>query len=330
MLHSHLTTLNAVCLMLQAFKDEDQAAQTLLEGTGITPADLGRADWRITTHQELRVCANAVALRREVGLELGQRMHVSSYGMLGYALLSSATLGDALRLAMQYPALLGTLFQLRLIEDGDRVWFSASEYREAPELAAFNAEFCLTSLAVICNDLLGHPLPLLGARFAHSAPDYQALYSERFDCPLQFGAGDNAFAFDRRWLAQDLPLADQITHQAMSERCRRQNLEFTGRQAWLGRIRQLLQQQLDAAPGLEGLARQMNCSSRTLRRHLQELGSSYQQLLDELRFERAKQLLAEDQLPIYRIAEVLGFSEPASFRHAFLRWSGVAPSHFRA
>ncbi|NER61961.1 AraC family transcriptional regulator [Pseudomonas sp. MAFF212428] len=329
MLHSHLTTLNAVSLVLQAFKDEDLPAAALLEGTGITPADLGRADSRITTHQELRVCANAVAQRREIGLELGQRMHVSSYGMLGYALLSSATLGDALRLAMQYPALLGTLFQLRLIEDGERVWFSASDYREAPALAAFNAEFCLTSLKVICHDLLGHPLPLLAARFAHPAPDYQALYIKHFSCPLGFASGDNAFAFERRWLDQPLPLADPITHQAMQERCRRQNLEFTGRQAWLGRIRHLLQQQLDAAPGLEGLARQMNCSSRTLRRHLQELGSSYQQLLDELRFERAKQLLAEDQLPIYRIAEVLGFSEPASFRHAFLRWSGVAPSHFR-
>ena len=74
----------------------------------------------------------------------------------------------------------------------------------------------------------------------------------------------------------------------------------------------------------------MHCSPRTLRRHLHELGTHYQELLDELRFERAKQLLAEDQLPIYQIAEILGFSETASFRHAFLRWSGVAPSHFRA
>jgi len=62
---------------------------------------------------------------------------------------------------------------------------------------------------------------------------------------------------------------------------------------------------------------------------LQALGSSYQQLLDELRFERAKHLLHEARLPIHRIAEELGFSETASFRHAFLRWSGVAPSHFR-
>ncbi|PNB45646.1 AraC family transcriptional regulator [Pseudomonas sp. FW305-17] len=329
MLHSHLTTLNAVSLILQVFQEEGVDAQHMLAGSGIGPADLGHADARITTQQELQVCANAVSRRQDIGLELGRRMHVSCYGMLGYALLSSATLGDALRLALTFPALLGTVFQLRLVDDGQRVWLSASDHYDAPGLAAFNAEFCLLSLKVICDDLLGRQLPLRAARFEHPRPSYHALYEPAFQCPLGFDASDNAFAFERRWLDMPLPLADPITHKAMGERCRRLNLEFTGRQAWLGRIRQLLLRQLDAAPGLEGLARQMNCSSRTLRRHLQALGSSYQQLLDELRFERAKQLLAEDQMPIYRIAETLGFSETASFRHAFQRWSGVAPSHFR-
>ncbi|WJV23101.1 MULTISPECIES: AraC family transcriptional regulator [Pseudomonas] len=329
MLHSHLTTLNAVSLVLNTFKDQGQDSEALLAGSGINAADLSRADTRITTNQEMLVCANAVALRRDIGLELGRRMHVSSYGMLGYALLTSATLGDALRLALRYPALLGTLFELSLEADGELIWLTAADYRENPALATFNIEFCLVSLKVICDDLLSHPLPLRGARFDYPAPDYQSRYAERFDCPLQFDALSNAFAFDRRWLEQPLPLADAITHQAMAERCRKQNTEFTGRQAWLGRIRQLLAAQLDAAPGLEGLAEQMNCSARTLRRHLKDLGCSYQELLDELRFERAKQMLCEDDLPIYRIAEALGFSETASFRHAFVRWSGVAPSQFR-
>ncbi|MGF6225006.1 AraC family transcriptional regulator [Pseudomonas frederiksbergensis] len=329
MLHSHLTTLNAVSLVLNTFKAEGLSSEALLAGSGISAADLSRADTRITTNQEMLVCANAVALRRDIGLELGRRMHVSSYGMLGYALLTSATLGDALRLALHYPALLGTLFELSLEEDGERIWLNAGDYRENPALAPFNVEFCLVSMKVTCEDLLGHPLPLLGARFEYSAPDYQARYAERFDCPLQFDAVSNAFAFDKRWLEQPLPLADAITHQAMAERCRKQNTEFTGRQAWLGRIRQLLAAQLSAAPGLDGLAKQLNCSARTLRRHLKDLGCSYQELLDELRFEQAKRLLCEDQLPIYRIAEALGFSETASFRHAFVRWSGVAPSQFR-
>ena len=136
--------------------------------------------------------------------------------------------------------------------------------------------------------------------------------------------------FDPRWLDEPLPLADAVTHQAMAERCRKQNLEFTGRQSWLDRIRQLLTAQLQAAPGLEGLAVQMNCSPRTLRRHLHDMGCSYQTLLDDLRFERAKRLLNDTEWPIYRIAEHLGFSETASFRHAFVRWSGVSPSQFRA
>jgi AraC-like DNA-binding protein len=329
MLHSHLTTLNAVSLVLNTFKAEGLSSEALLAGSGISAADLSRADTRITTNQEMLVCANAVALRRDIGLELGRRMHVSSYGMLGYALLTSATLGDALRLALHYPALLGTLFELSLEEEDERIWLTAGDYRENPALAPFNVEFCLVSMKVTCEDLLGHPLPLLGARFEHPAPDYQARYADRFDCPLQFDAVSNAFAFDKRWLEQPLPLADAITHQAMAERCRKQNTEFTGRQAWLGRIRQLLAAQLSAAPGLDGLAKQLNCSARTLRRHLKDLGCSYQELLDELRFEQAKRMLCEDQLPIYRIAEALGFSETASFRHAFVRWSGVAPSQFR-
>ncbi|URM29039.1 AraC family transcriptional regulator [Pseudomonas frederiksbergensis] len=329
MLHSHLTTLNAVSLVLNTFKADGLSSEALLAGSGISAADLSRADTRITTNQEMLVCANAVALRRDIGLELGRRMHVSSYGLLGYALLTSATLGDALRLALHYPALLGTLFELSLEEDGERIWLTAGDYRENPALAPFNVEFCLVSMKVTCEDLLGHPLPLLGARFDYPAPDYQARYTERFDCPLQFDAASNGFAFDKRWLEHPLPLADAITHQAMAERCRKQNTEFTGRQAWLGRIRQLLAAQLNAAPGLDGLAEQLNCSARTLRRHLKELGCSYQELLDELRFEQAKRMLCEDQLPIYRIAEALGFSETASFRHAFVRWSGVAPSQFR-
>ncbi|AZE97425.1 Transcriptional regulator, AraC family [Pseudomonas orientalis] len=329
MLHSHLTTLNAVSLILDTFKKDGIPHETLLAGSGIGGADLSRTDTRITTHQEMRVCANAVALRQDIGLELGRRMHVSSYGMLGYALLTSATFGDALRLALLYPALLGTLFSLSLEDDGERIWFTASDYREDPALTAFNVEFCLVSLDVICNDVLGQRLPLLGARFAYSAPQYRARYAEHFGCSLQFNAGSHAFAFDRRWLDRPLPLADAITHCAMVERCRKQNAEFTGRQSWLGRVRQLLAAQLDAAPGLNGLAGQMHCSARTLRRHLHDLGCSYQELLDELRFERAKQLLRDDKLPIYRIAELLGFSETASFRHAFVRWSGVAPSQFR-
>jgi AraC-like DNA-binding protein len=280
--------------------------------------------------QELQVCANALALQADLGLALGRRLHVSSYGLLGYAALSAATFGDAWRLLLRYPALLGTYFHLRLeIKDG-LAWVCASDYRDAAELETFNVEMCLASLKLVGDELLGEPLQLVAAEFTHARPGYVDRYSRSFPCPLRFAASRNAFAFPAALLARPLPLADSVTHGEVVERCRRQNAEFSSRQAWLERVRERLTTQLAAPPGLEKLSQQLHCSPRTLRRHLQVLGTSYQGLLDELRFERAKVLLGEHQWPVYRIAEVLGFSETASFRHAFQRWSGVTPSRFRA
>ncbi|SFP69430.1 AraC family transcriptional regulator [Pseudomonas borbori] len=330
MLHAHLTTLHVVALILELFADQPELTEPLLAGSGIQAGDLASGERRITRTQELQVCANALALRADLGLQLGRRLHVSSYGLLGYAALSSATFGDAWRLLLQYPALLGTYFKLDLTVEDELAWVGAAEYRHALALERFNVEMCLASLKLICDELLGQPLPLAAAQFAYPQPAYVARYASSFACPLQFDAARNAFAFPAEWLQRRLPLADPVTHLEMLERCRKQNAEFTTRQAWLQRVRAELASHLVEPPGLEALAQQMHCSPHTLRRHLQELGTHYQELLDELRFERAKTLLGQDDWPICRIAEELGFSESASFRHAFQRWSGVAPSRFRA
>ncbi|TBU88160.1 AraC family transcriptional regulator [Phytopseudomonas dryadis] len=328
--HSHLTTLHAVVLALDTLCcDGHISREELLAGSGISQDDLQRPQMRISIGQERRVFLNAIARRRDLGLELGQRMHVSSYGLLGFSLLSAATLGEALDVALAFPALLGTLFELRLRRDGEHAWLEARDYREAPELATFNTEFCLASLKLICDDLLGQALPLREARFMHAAPAYRAQYADNFPCAVHFQAADNALVFASHWLDRRLPLADPVTHRDTLERCRQLNREFVSHLALISRVRQLLASQLPAAPGLDDLARQLRCSSRTLRRQLQEVGTSYQALLDELRFEQARQLLEQERLPIARIAEELGYSETASFRHAFQRWSGTSPSRYR-
>lgn len=328
MLQSHVTTLHSVALVLELIDAE--TADQLLSGSGITPEDLQHPDMRITRAQELRVFANALQHCHALGLVLGRRMHVSSYGPLGYAMLSSTTLGDALRLALDYPALLGTYFHLELLNEGDTVWLSAGDYRYTAELETFSVEFCLASLKQVCDDLLGRPLALTEATFRHPVPAYEEAYLGSFACERRFLARRNAFGFSVADMQTPLPLADRVTTRDMRELCQRLNNEFISRQGIVERCREMLTGQLCEPPGLHGLARQLNCSSRTLRRHLQEAGTGYQRLLDELRYERARALLEEGSLSINAIAEAMGFSETASFRHAFQRWSGLAPSRFRA
>jgi len=331
LLHSKLTTLHVVTMLLEHFAGHPEATrEVLLQGSGIGDAELANPDARITRLQEQQVCRNGLAFCAGLGLELGCRMHVSAYGLIGYAALSSNTLDEAWRLLLQYPALLGTYFQLELVVKDQLAWVSASDYSLRDDLEVFNVEMCLASLKLICEDLLGRPLTLGAAQFRHLPPDYSERYVRTFGGTPQFGAPRNAFAFPAGLLAQRLPLADPVTNADMLARCRRLNAEFSNRQLWLEQVRQLLLADLAAPPTLLQLAGQLHCSPRTLRRHLQALGTSYHGLLDDLRYTRAKQLLGEQSLPVCRVAEVLGFSETASFRHAFQRWSGIPPSRYRA
>jgi AraC-like DNA-binding protein len=81
--------------------------------------------------------------------------------------------------------------------------------------------------------------------------------------------------------------------------------------------------------GLGTLARSMHMSERTLRRRLSERGTSYQELLDELRSTQARKLVGHGAEPVDQIAQRLGFADTSSFFHAFKRWTGQTPAQFR-
>ena len=151
------TTLHTVTLATQMLGRTGIASERLLDGSGIRPDELDNPARLICHAQELQVLANALNCTRDpaLGLLLGQHMHVSAYGMLGYTLLASPTLGDALQLAIDHPALLGSYFQLALQHEDDEVRLVASGYRYAPELTVFNTELCLASLLTVIQDLLG-------------------------------------------------------------------------------------------------------------------------------------------------------------------------------
>ena len=326
-----LTTLHTVALAVQGLQRMGVPAERVLDGSGIQPADLQSPTGLVSHAQELRVLANALALSADpaLGLLLGKRMHVSAYGMLGYTLLASRNLGEALRLAIAHPALLGTYFRLELQPVDDEVRLSASGYRYDPSLTLFNIELCLTSMLTVVQDLLGESVRPRRLLLAYRAPAHAASYSEMLGCPVEFDAGCNALCFNPALLERPLPLADPVSHQHGLQQCMQLEAQLYNRHDLRDLIRQQLSGDLAECSSLERVATRLHRSERTVRRHLQQLNTSFQHLLDEVRYDKARQLLLHTDLPIYLIAEQLGYSETASFRHAFQRWSGLAPSELR-
>jgi AraC-like DNA-binding protein len=81
---------------------------------------------------------------------------------------------------------------------------------------------------------------------------------------------------------------------------------------------------------LDGVARALGMSGRTLQRHLNAQGTSHRELLDEARSAAALRHLGADTMSVTDVAFVLGFSEVSAFHRAFRRWTGMGPSEFRS
>ncbi len=96
-------------------------------------------------------------------------------------------------------------------------------------------------------------------------------------------------------------------------------------------VRRVLESELLKGPctSIE-IARRFSMHHRTLSRHLAREGVTFQQLVDEIRFAIARDLMANTDMALDQISVMLRFSEPSAFTRAFRRWSGQPPSAWRA
>jgi AraC-like DNA-binding protein len=97
-----------------------------------------------------------------------------------------------------------------------------------------------------------------------------------------------------------------------------------------GKVREVLLLNMMKQVSLEAVAKQLHVTARTLRRKLRQEDTSFRQLVDDLRLRLSIRYLRETDLAIGEVAHSLGFSDDASFRHAFRRWTNAAPAEFRA
>lgn len=113
-----------------------------------------------------------------------------------------------------------------------------------------------------------------------------------------------------------------------AQKCEEELQRLEADQDWASRVRARLMQAEGMLPSLEQLATSFHLTSRTLRRHLAALGVSYRHLLEEVRMARAVRYL-QANLPVQKVADLLGYADPSNFTRAFRRWTGHPPSFYR-
>jgi AraC-like DNA-binding protein len=237
----------------------------------------------------------------------------------------AATLGDALRAVAVHQCLHSRGALAFLIEDGASALFGYSVYR-APTVGAellndmvagliFNGMRELMDGAWLPDELL----------LARRRPEALAPYRRVFPVRLVFDAEFTGMRFPVHALLKPLPAADLRRFETLQAQ-----IAAAEQHELIDDLRRALRiEMLQGQSHGDRVAQVLEMHRRTLNRRLQDVGTTFQRVLDEVRFDTARHFLQWTDMSLSHIACALGYGEETSFTRAFRRWSGSSPGRFR-
>jgi AraC-like DNA-binding protein len=262
-----------------------------------------------------------------------QKLRGAGFSILYYAARYSDTVGLALRRVAEHYHLTSTLATCELVESSNdaRLTLTQREHLSSKFKGLISVLWAVSNVTVL-RQLVGADFCPVEVRLElprPSDPDELGAYTEALRSPLRFDAPVSAIEIERTLLDEKVVGADPVLEAAMM----RYVSELTARlpdEGLAGRVRRVLVESLRAGePGVGTVARTLGTTSRTLQRRLRDEGTSFQQVLDEVRREVAVTHMRGRRATIDEIAFLLGFEKPSSFHRAFKRWTGITPGEFR-
>ncbi|MCY1268065.1 HTH-type transcriptional activator RhaS [compost metagenome] len=305
----------------------------ILQSIGLTRAQLDDNRQRLPGEAHERLLGQLSERSGDplFGLRAAQFVQPGSWSVLGYITMNCANLGEAMARIVPYEKLVGDMGVSRLEPDDDHVRLIWDCRHRPGEVRRHMVENVLASWLLYARWIADSEASPREVWFEHGQPDVDiGEYQRLFGCPVRFRQSCNALLVPLELLAQPLRQADPDLLRTLEEHAASLIAELDGDEPFPQQVRNTLRQLLkDGLPRKERVAERFGMNLRTLQRHLQQAGTSYQRILDELRQELAGRYLADSELPIQEIALRLGFSEPRSFHRSFKAWTGRTPGEYR-
>lgn len=266
---------------------------------------------------------------RDIGLHLGEVMKPRLLDVVGYLLLASSDLRQALESFVRFQHIVSGGLAAQLQVEGDLAclvidlnYLGVAPLRQQMECVAL---LIGKMLALVTDD----EFRLSAVHFRHAAPRWQSEHRRLFGLQPQFQQAHDALLFPAVLLQRPSRTANEELHALLSAHAQRQ-LDELGENALFGRLRYLLGMRLAGGDcSLTACAQELGMSPSALQRALAAQGGSLRQLREVVRQGRALELLRSGA-PLLEVARGCGFAELSPFYRAFRRWYGDTPQRYRA
>ncbi|MCO4772530.1 MAG: AraC family transcriptional regulator [Deltaproteobacteria bacterium] len=284
----------------------------------------------LPTFRSLSLDARRLSGEPALGLLVGERLGVQAHGALGYAAMNSRNIREVLDLIQRYIGLRIALLALSVEIGGGEVRLVLQEFLPLGDIRALVLEGAICSIKSLLQDVsmgacqvqrVVFPFPDLG-----HASQAEALLR----CRVEYDQGWAGLTLSPEVLDLPLKMSDPRAFRLAEELCQREVLALEESRSWVARVQRVLLDTRVGFPSLEETARRLHVTPRTLHRRLVAEDSSFRMVLEDLRRRSAVDQLRFGDASIEEVAYILGYSDPANFRRAFRRWTGMPPSRYRA
>lgn len=319
-----------LALLIDLLERHGHRIDPLLTKTGIPRFAIDEPSYRIRFEQELGFISSALKVLKlpTVGLELGRQYTAAFLGVLGLAACSAPTIREMFRALPSYPELCWVSVEYAVWREGDDEFIVFKPTAKVRECAAFFVERDAAAILSLIRQNLGEHVTPISISFAHAAPCHPAPYERFFRCPVRFGTAVSELRISQTvWDSAPLQ-ANPMAYRFFSNQCRSLVELIDSPLSYADVVRARLRTAMPL-PSFPDVVKSLHLSARSLQRHLQDEGTDFSSLRDEIRQERATEFITHGGVCNSEIAQRLGFEDATAFSRAFKRWTGSSPQAFR-
>ncbi|MFN4327811.1 MAG: AraC family transcriptional regulator ligand-binding domain-containing protein [Limnobacter sp.] len=307
----------------------------VLAHTGLTLQQLQEPSARIPAAQHGVIVMNLLNLfqSEHIAIDIGLQSSLTKAGMIGFGLMSCATLREAINLGIRFLPTKVPFYAIDTSEDEHGLVCHIAEAFPLAPVRKFAIENFMVEVWRLFESLF-NPMGQRDERsgielwFDWPEPTYYAAYASSLPV-CRFNAPSNQIRTPARWLDMRLPTANEATARWVVEQCEQemQGLGYSG--DWLARVKNLMLCRDGHYPSVDDMAQHLHMSPRTFKRRLALHHTNYTALLGEIIQRDAGMLLESTRLSIDEIAQRLGYQDRANFTRAFKKLTGRTPTEHR-
>jgi AraC-like DNA-binding protein len=308
------------------------SAEGLLKEVGLRRRDIADPETRVSYPAILGLIERAASSLGDAsyGLRLGAAYQAKDGGLLGFVVLNSQTLMEALANVQRYFRVVGEGEDIEIDRRGPRVVLRFRETDPSLRGLRHNSEYIASVVARLCREMTGKRISPVRVEFMHGKPNAEVAYERYLGCPVRFQAEWDALVYDAAALNLPVIGADGKLLKVLERACRRILGPQRKKQDLLRDVRELMVDRLAKGPvRIANVARELGMSSKTLERRLGERGHTFSALLDQVRCDLAKRYFSETDFRLEQVAYLVGYAEAAPLVRAFRRWTGKTPMQYR-